>query len=183
MASGGKFIMDKRIVFGFSRPRSKLAILGKLIMWAQGTKYSHVYIRFAWPAAKTDLIYQASKTKVNLESLSSFTQHAVIVAEAELSISSEKWSQVAQYVVQNLNKPYSFIQLLGMAYVVAASKLGIQVDQPFQNQHDAFICSELAADMYMKAMSVEQTLQTERMSPLDFYNFLSSQGPLVGKKV
>ena len=59
----------KTITFGFSKARSSTAWFSKAICWAQGTPFSHVYIKFAWPASGANLIYQASHTSVNFEPL------------------------------------------------------------------------------------------------------------------
>lgn len=161
----------KRIIIGFSKARSPLAIMSKLIMWAQGTPFSHTYIKLDWATAKVELIYQASKTYVNFESNRSFLARAEVVKEFEVDLKQDKWEAVAQYIGANLDKPYSIKQMIGMGLVCLGQKLGIKISNPYKNNHDAFICSEVVANIIEKSGGV-LTLNKEDMGPKEVYNFL-----------
>lgn len=170
----------KRLTFGFSKARNPYAVLSRAICWAQGTPFSHVYVKFAWPAASTNLIYQASKTHVNFEIEQSFHEHAVTVQEIEFDLDEEVWKRVATFIACNLNKPYSRLQIAGFALKLLAEKVGINCIKPVKNGMDEFICSELGAELYQLVKGVN--LDAESMTPNDLYKIILMPGTGVENK-
>jgi uncharacterized protein YycO len=161
----------KIVTFGFSRAKSKAALFSRAIMWAQGTTFSHVYIRFNWPAASSDLIYQASKSAVNFETPMTFDHHAQIVHECSFVVSDDAWKNIAKFIVANLGKPYSLKEICGFALKIIGAKLGYKFANPAKNGRDEFICSELAADLF-KSNIMPLDIDVEDVGPKEFYEIL-----------
>jgi len=160
-----------KIIIGFSRARSKTALFSKGIMWAQGTPFSHVYIKLNWKAINKLLIYQASGLQVNFESWDHFQTHAVAVSEFEIDVSDETYKKIASFMYDQLNKPYSIKQILGMCCVLFGQKFNLKIENPYKNRSDAFVCSELVIDI-IKTAGITIEGDPEDMGPLEVFNFL-----------
>jgi hypothetical protein len=161
----------KTVTFGFSKAKSKTALFSKAICWAQGTPFSHVYIKFNWAASGSNLIYQASAHAVNFETEWHFNGHAQIVHEVSFDVADECWQRVAHFIVDNLGKPYSILQIAGFAFKLLGAKLGIKCIKPIRNGKDQFICSELGAEVFRLLGNAEH-LDSENTTPKDLYDLL-----------
>lgn len=164
----------RKLFVGFSKAKSKWAIVSKLIMWAQGTPFSHVYIRFDSEFIERTFIYQASGSKVNFENLQSFQQHAMVVKEFELAVTPEVYKKILQFAIDNVGKPYSLKQLIGMAWVCLKAKFGMKVQNPFKDRADAFVCSEIGAEVLALA-GKEVPEDKDSIGPKEVFSILEEQ--------
>jgi len=162
----------KTVVIGFSRPRSK-KLFSEAIMWMQKTNFSHVYVKVEWPSAERELVYQASGLQVNFESWNHFQTHAYSVAEFKIDLTEESYKQVAKYICDNLNKPYSMKQVFGMFLLCLGKRFGIKISNPYKNRHDAFICSEVGADV-LETGNIDLGEDSEDVGPRELYEFLET---------
>jgi hypothetical protein len=165
-----------KIYLGFSKAKSKWAFLSKLIMWCQEVPFSHVYMRVDSQSLQRSLIYQASGLKVNFENKGIFDSHAQIVSEFELDVEQETYKKVMQFAIDNVGKPYSKKQLIGMAFVSLGRKMGLNLKNPYKDRRDAFICSELVADIIdIVDPSSDLALKSEDLGPKEIYEFLKKE--------
>ncbi len=160
----------KSIIIGFSTPR-KWHVLPALIKFLEKTDFSHVYIKLKSESIDRELIYQASGLQVNFQNIASFNEKSKVIKEFEIELSEEAYIKVMQYMVDNVGKPYSIRQLLGMGIRKIASYLGCVISNPFKNAHDAFICSEIAADIL--GLAKNEAYNSENVSPNDLYKVLT----------
>ncbi len=158
----------KTITFGLSRP-IKPTLFSRLIMWAEGTDYSHTYIKWPWAAVDRDIVYQASKMAVNFESGKTFYGHSLPVKEYDVDLSLETYKLIMQFCMDNSNKPYSLKQIAGFTYVKLAWKIfKKRVHNPFPTHGSSFVCSKIAAEIADKIPGIEISSSYDDITPLDF---------------
>lgn len=164
----------RKLYIGFSKAKSNWAVLSKLIRWAQGTPFSHVYVRFDSESLHRTFIYQASGSKVNFENIALFNSHSIVVKEFELDVSEETYTRVLQFAIDNVGKPYSVKQLIGMAWGCLKQKLGFSVENPFKDRTDAFVCSEIGADV-LEIAGKQVPEDKDSLGPKEVYKLLEEQ--------
>lgn len=162
----------RSIIIGFSKPKTR-KIFSEAIMWMEQSNFSHVYIKIDWPSADRQLVYQASGLQVNFESWSYFQTHAHSVAEFNIDITEEVYKKIATYLCDNLNKPYSMKQVYGMFFVCLGKRMNITITNPYKNRHDAFICSEIGADI-LKEANIDVGTDSEDIGPKELFDFLET---------
>lgn len=133
------------IIFGFSKPVSKLKLGSWIIRLVQGTDYSHTYVK--WLSRKTNLwmIYQATgKGGVNFISEDRFSKHSKIVKEFAVDETEIERANVKQFFQENSGDDYGYLQLLGIGWAMFVKWCGGRVDNPFPH---GMVCSELVANI------------------------------------
>lgn len=164
----------KTIRFGFSRP-IKLTLFARAIMWADDTDYDHVYLRWSWPTVGRDIIYQASNLAVNFESNVTFDGHAMTVKQYELDIDDATHAAIMQFCMDNSNKPYSIMQIIGFAYVKLAKKIfNKALHNPFPTHGSSFVCSKLAAYIAAMIPYLKISSSFDDIDPKDFDDIMES---------
>lgn len=160
------------VKIGFSRPKKSKAF-ASLIMWAYGTPFSHVYVRFRSESYDRDLIYQASSVMVNFMGLEVFEEDNLIVQEFEIEIPDEKRIPLMQFMIDNAGRPYSLKQVLGLGFVRLCEMVGIKTSNPVHSQD--YVCSILA-DHIIDSFGTEKSPEDPtNMDPLDVWNFLNKK--------
>jgi len=159
----------KKIILGFSRPKNP-TMFSKAIMWADGTEYSHVYVKWSWDKIERDIIYQASKFAVNFESNVTFDTHAIAVEEYEIEIDDETYKEVMQFCMDNSNKPYGMKEILGFFWMKINEKLGRTIHNPFPGNGDSYICSKIGAAILQ---IIKKCLLKEALDDIDPYDLNS----------
>ena len=153
----------KTIIVGFSRNNK---ILSKLIRIVTRSSVSHVYVRIPSGIANPEyMVYQASGLAVNAEGYGHFQTHAEIRAEFTAEFADADFLLVESFLMQQLDKPYSIKQLIGMLYVIAAKTCGFRVKNPFSDSDHSYICVEYVA----KALGITGA---EEMTPDDLMGYL-----------
>lgn len=162
----------RTLYLGFSRAKSKWSIVSKLIMWAQASPFSHVYVRFDSDFLERTFIYQASGSKVNFENINSFNNHSVIIKEFELNLEQEVYKKVLQFAIDNVGKPYSLKQLFSMAWTAFLSRLGFKNKDPFKDTTSAFVCSEIGAYV-LELSGKDMPEDKDSVGPKELYELLT----------
>lgn len=139
-------MMTDSIIIGFSRARSKIAILSKIIMFAENTNFSHAYIKVYSKSLDRYLIYQATGSGVYFVGNNRFLSHSLPVEEYKFNISEESKIRLLQWAVDNSGKPYGKLQLLGLAIKRLAMIFGFNIKNPLSDGSKAYICCELVAE-------------------------------------
>ena len=99
--------MEKETIYiGFSKAKGSFPILSWIIQAIEGTNYSHVYLRIPSAWFERDLYFQASSVMVNFMGPTYFDEHAQMVEEYPIQISSETKKKVWQYCIDNAGKPF-----------------------------------------------------------------------------
>lgn len=157
------------IVIGFSRPKSKLAIIAHIIRLCEGrTPYSHVYLKWHSESLNRDLIYEAKGSGINFTSPIHFNEHVVVVKEFLIEVSEETKLKIMQYAIDNAREKYGVLQILGIGMVRLLRKLGINVKNPFTA---GMVCSELAGVVLNNFVGVKVE-ELDLAGPADIYKIL-----------
>lgn len=130
----------RTLIIGFSTGRTTVAAAIRL---AQGTKYSHVYIRTVSEKWGRSFIYQASGTKCNIITYQRFVKQADVIKEFEIQVSEDVYQEIVGGAMDLSGEDYGVFQLVGLGLVLAVRALtGIRIRNPFKK---GFICSEMVA--------------------------------------
>jgi hypothetical protein len=135
--------MSKRTyILGFSR---KYHFMARAIMWFTRSEYSHCYVRQVDDGV--DYVLEADSHGVNIQWFSVFHRDgSTIMREYEvIGIDIESLDRAwATVCYERLNRPYSYMQILGDAIVIAWRVITKRrIANPF-GQPWADVCSELA---------------------------------------
>lgn len=126
----------RKITIGFSTPK-KFKLGSSLIRLFENADYSHIYIKME-PSVNSKLpfakIFQASHGDVNAMSFEVFKEENIIFHEFEITVSDDKYYEIANWLWMQLGKPYGFSQLI---------TIGLKI-RTRSNKDSKFICSELA---------------------------------------
>jgi hypothetical protein len=157
------------ITIGFSRPKSRLAIIAHLIRLCEGgTPYSHVYLKWHSASLDRDLIYEAKGSGINFTSPIYFKDHVEVVHEFNLDISDETKTRIVQYCIDNAREKYGVLQILGIATVRLLRKLGVNIKNPFTA---GMVCSELAGAVLNNFIGTD-IKDLDLAGPADIYKIL-----------
>lgn len=152
------------ITIGFSKSRKKFPILSWIIMIVEKSKFSHTYVKVK--IADRELVYQASGRTVHFSNMEEFNIDHEVIFEREITIPKYKYAWILQFCFDNLNKPYSVLQLLGILFCKF-----FKIRNPFANKSEGFICSEIS---YLIAKSVLDQISADQdaVTPEDLYEIL-----------
>ncbi len=168
----------RKIILGFSRP-IKPTLFSRAIMWSDNTNYSHVYVKWEWTRIERYVIYQASKLAVNFESNITFDTHAITVKEYEIELCDDTEKEIMQWCMDNSNKPYSWLSILGFVYSKACEKfLKLKVHNPFPTHGSSFVCSKVAANILAISKKVEISSSFDDIDPEDVDKMLAKAAGL-----
>lgn len=136
-----------KIVIGFSRPKSRWALIAHLIRLFEGrTPYSHVFISWHSDSIERTMIYEAKGNGVNFTGEQNFKAHNLIVYEYDVEINEKQKKRILQFCVDNSRTHYGYLQLIGIGLVRFVGMLGLKIVNPFTSGN---ICSEIAAKVLL----------------------------------
>lgn len=154
---------------GFSTSKKTLS---GAIRWFTHSKASHSYILFT--AEEEQLIVEANVHGVVCEHYEKFKTHNTIVAEFELSLTTEEEHKLVAYALKQLAQPYDFLAIFGFAWVLLNKMVGRKTKQPFRNR-SAYMCSELVICALQSInFPLSHFMDREVTSPEDIIEFLDS---------
>lgn len=114
------------------------ALLAPIIRWVEGTKFSHCAIEL------NGIVFESTWPKSRAVSAESYYSHYQLIKVVELTIPSENWLVSSKIISSNLNKTYSFRQLIWILIDKIAHKLSLKVSFKY-NLGSKLICTELIA--------------------------------------
>ena len=164
--------MSSYIIIGFSTHK-KFSILSSLIKCIEGTKFSHVYLKFESKSINRKLIYQASGLTVNFCGNDIFYSKNKDIAQFVIPVTEEEKIKILQKCVDLCGKPYGIKELFGLGLVKICAIYGKKIKNPFQDRSRTYICSELIATILMTIGFTFKDLDS--VSPKDLFNKLSSK--------
>lgn len=130
----------KLIYIGFSKPTPGFKPFAWIIQKIESRSYDHVYIRFPEPSGEY-LIFQASKSIVNLYNERIFLAANVQIKEYAIECTEEQYLALWSFIKANLGIPYSLIEDFGILLM----KVFKLKKQPFNRGMSAQFCSKLGA--------------------------------------
>lgn len=102
----------KKLVIGFSKPKSFWKPFAWLIRLYERTPFSHVYMKHFSDKYQAWLIYQASGAQVNFMSEKNFNHVAIKTSEFLFDISDDDFDSYMAWAIQNAGAPYSMKKIL-----------------------------------------------------------------------
>lgn len=164
----------KQITIGFSRACTTFPIFSWLIMMAQRTSYSHVYLKYQDNYLGQTMYYQASHTLVNSMSEAVFLSQELPVYEFTFNISDEMFLKTMQFAASQAGKPYGILEICGLALVELASGIGISIKNPLRESGTTWICDQLQAALLNQCANITLPMPIDDMTPRDMYNLVST---------
>lgn len=158
--------MMKTITIGFSKPKTKFVPLSWIIRAFMGTKYSHIFLEIPLENLNRKLIFQASGTKVNFISRSSFEKDHLVVTEFSIDISDDQFKKLMQNAVDLVGEPYSMLQLVNTA-IYRLFKINL-----FDNKIKGWDCSKLVAAMLSTKLGITIETDLDVVTPKDIFKVL-----------
>jgi len=149
------------IYLGFSRP-NKFRLFSFFIMSFLKIDFSHVYIRFYDEYTSKWIIFEASHGEVHLIETSNWKNKNITIKEEPFEIDEKHRREVIRFMIDNLQKPYSYRNILGIVFYQLFKK------RLFQDGPSAFICSELVALALDNKISFKKPL--DLVTPKDIWD-------------
>lgn len=151
-----------RVIIGFSKARSKLAIASVLIRLVEKTPYSHIFMQV------DDVVVHANHVGVSVIYLPTFLEKNVIVSEYNMELAEDQINHVLDTVKPHLGKKYGTTQLIGclLSLVLKLKK------NPFTK---GFICSEFIAMILLDLMWVDIKKDINLVTPKDIQEALDAR--------
>lgn len=165
----------KTVIVGFSRPVSP-TLFSKAIMWSDKTQYDHAYVKWNWSQIDRDIIYQASSLAVNFESNLTFASHSIPVEEYEFQLEDNVHSQFMQFCMDNSNKPYGVLEIVGFAYLKILKMMGITVGNPFPSNGNSYFCSQIVVLLLQLSDEVQLLENSADVDPLALNQMINAKG-------
>jgi hypothetical protein len=157
----------KTITIGFSKSKKRFAIGSWAIRAFQGTKYSHVYIKFKSDSLQRVLIYEAVGAGLRFIGTKVWESHAEEVVSFSIDIDQENYLTLMRYCVDNAGTEYGFTQNIG----IAICELLRLKNNPFKKGKN---CSEVVGEM-LKLEGFSFVKETNLLTPKDIYEVLDGK--------
>jgi hypothetical protein len=106
-----------QITVGFSKPRKWFVPFSWIIRLANGTPFSHTYIKLYSSSLERDLIYEAMDKGLVFSSAESFDTRNETLKEFTKTITEQQKKIILQFCVDNALGQYSVLQNVGIIYV------------------------------------------------------------------
>lgn len=156
----------RKLIVGFSTPK-KFKIGSALIRLFEGTQASHVYIAMV-PSLNSKLpftkVFEASYGDVHCLTYANFKDQNEIFIEKTIEVSDEIYFEVANWLWSQLQKPYGFHQLLGIAMDRSIGKQG----------DNAYICTELVARVLRDHLKLDLTQSLDYIGIYDMQKIVEA---------
>lgn len=165
--------MDK-IYVGFSYHKNSW--ISKSIQLAEGSEYSHVYIRK--DSKYGEYVYQASGLKVNFMNVDIFRKDNVVVEEYEFDITDDQKEKTMSFFIKYAGADYATSMLFKLLLVLLARRVDVQLH--FESDGDkTFICSELGAFFCEEILEIPISEDIDMMTPKDLNPIIKAHGKRV----
>ncbi|MGL4401091.1 MAG: hypothetical protein ACRCXD_14570 [Luteolibacter sp.] len=157
--------MKQEMRIGFSRTWKPFSLLIQAVTFS---RMSHMYVVMETPFEES-IVYHAHGHAVSATNAKEFYKKNVVVAEFEFKMTETDRFAVMKFILSNLGKAYSFLQNVGMLWVLVGRLFKRTWSNPFANGESSWNCSELGA----RVLKMENP---EDKSPSDVYAEIKSRG-------
>ena len=158
----------KTLTIGFSKSSKKFGIFSWIIMWGQGTKFSHSYLKHQCDWSNRSVYFQASHTSVNFMSETRFLAEETVIQEFIFTVDDAKFIKMQDFCLDNSAKPYGILSIFGFAYKIIADRLGFKVRNPIRAAKKTPVCSQLIAEL-LADLDVTIPLEIDDITPKDLF--------------
>lgn len=158
--------MNKSIIIGFSKPIG-FKLHAWIIMKLDKAPFDHAYLKFNLDNINRELVYQSIDVGVQLVSQNQFATQSIPIEEYQLDVSYSQFISMFQFCIDNAGKMYSIWGVIGEGLVKIASKIGLNIKNPFNSNNKTYFCSELVAQCLDQIDPVQFNLNADNISPGD----------------
>lgn len=155
-----------RIFIGFSKPKSRWAPLSRLIQIVEGTKYSHVYLRWI-SKSSAECFFHATETRVQFWGGDIARDRLSIVTEFYVDISVDDYRKLIAFSHKNAGREYGTGQIFGMA-IQRLFKLKVN---PLASGRRSWVCSEAVGYFIEDILGYDLKGDLEVEGPKYIYNW------------
>jgi hypothetical protein len=164
----------EKIYIGFSYHKGS-AVSGAIKL-AEGSEYSHVYIRRQ--SKYGEYVYQASGLSVNFMNIDIFTEHNVILEEYEFELPDDKREMLISFFIKYAGASYALSSLFKLLTIILGKRIGLRIK--FKGDGDkTFICSELGAFFVKEILGIEIDQDIDFVTPKDLNPTIKAHGKRV----
>jgi uncharacterized protein (UPF0333 family) len=163
--------MKSKMRIGFSRNWGPFSLLIQAVTLS---RMSHMYVVIEVPKHDETIVYHAHGQAVQATNAREFYKKNTVVSEFEFNMSEADSAFVMKFILSNLGKAYSFLQNIGMLWVLIGRLFKCTWTNPLSNGDSAWNCSELGA----RVLRMENP---EDKAPSDVHAEIVARG--VGVKV
>ena len=114
-------------------------------MWGTKAPFSHVAIKMMDGDTDQTVYYQASGLMVNCVGEDEFLAAETIVCKKDVIVSDKVFKAGKSFAINQLGKPYNMMAILGFAWQILLSRVGIKINNPFKADGNQYVCSQFAA--------------------------------------
>jgi hypothetical protein len=158
---------DRIITIGFSKSRAKFPIFSWAIRLFEGTRYSHVFLRWT-SGAGPEIVYEASGSRIRLINSRYFDEIAETLHTYDFKIGRDDYRKLINFVMTNAGTEYGMKQVLGIALV----KIFNLKKNPFSDGRASQVCSETIAYFLEEVMKYDIKFDKDIAGPKAIKRFL-----------
>jgi len=147
---------------GFSKPKSKLAVVAHIIRFIEKTDFSHVYLQMG------QVIVHANHLGVGVIYAPTFFEKNTSVIYEPLEMNRDQFEQIIQIILPYLGKKYGFFQMIGV-FIALVCKL------PKNPITKGYLCSEFIALILQKAYNIKIDKDINLITPKDILYLLRNK--------
>lgn len=164
----------EKIYIGFSKHNGSL--VSKAIQLAEGSEYSHVYIRRK--SKYGEYVYQASGLAVNFMNINTFLEHNTIIEEYEFELPDDKRDELISFFIKYAGVSYQLSALFQLLAILIAKRINVKLN--FKGDGDKeFICSELGALFAVDILEIKIDGDLDFITPMDLNPIIKKYGKRV----
>lgn len=163
----------KQITIGFSKSSEWDAIFSWLILWTQGTPYSHVYLKYVDELGNVKY-FQASHTVTNSMDADTFLGQETVVQEFTFNVSDTAFKAWMEFEDAQAGKAYGVMEIVGLLLMELCALVRIKINNPFTDAGSSWICDQLVAAGINECENIALPMPLNNMRPQDVFAWVSS---------
>jgi hypothetical protein len=162
--------MSDHFLIEFTKPKNP-KIISNLIMKVQGSKYSHVRVKWTSSSGIT-LVYEASRSSVKFVGPISQNKHPVeVVRSYRIAVDPVEFRSLIDVCITYADVSYGSLQLIGMGL----TRLLKLKKNPFGDDIKTQVCSELVSNILEKVKNWKHDMDMEVAGPKELDLFMASK--------
>lgn len=162
----------KSIIIGFSHP-SSFSLHAWLIEKIDGAPFDHAYLRFHSDNLDRDIIYQSNWRGVQFIGAILWTTTTTPVQEFSIQVSDDNYNKMMQFCVDNAGISYGYLAVIGEGIRELASKVGWNINNPFNQSQTTEFCSQIVTNCLNIADPSQFNLDADNVSPKNLNDLLT----------
>lgn len=173
--------MDHELKIVLTRPKSSLAIIAKIIMYIDKSKFSHIGFMWSHPRMPFNFTYESKANGgVNYTNAKEFTDHNLFVKVYSVNWTTEEKDMFTYQCSLMCRKIYGFLGVIGMGIVEFFRWMKREINNPFPFGQ---FCFQAGAKIMLNTFDFDTMIKPENLSPKDMEKILDRYCELYPEKV